>query len=239
MSLSSTPTRRIAARVATAAAAAALLAAGVTGTATAQSADAVGSAAAPGHDASATHATTTHDNLAVTHEAIGPNIGFAGDEIHYRTTISATNGPARQVTAIQQVNETADPCGIRKWQIPVSGTVTYTNPTGERVTDSTNLYGGAAGSWTVDPTAGSTVVYDTVYALQNPNLGPAVGCGRTTDPVTRSDAGAAGVNLDALLLVSADSLNTLTWSPTGVTVSCALGCRLGSPAGSAELFFGS
>lgn len=231
-------TRRIAARVATAAAAAAFLAAGATGIATAQSADAVGSAATPGHDASATRATTTHDNLAVTHEVVGPNIGFTGDEIHYRTTISATNGPARLVTEIDQINETLDVCGIFRWQMPVSGTVTYTNPTGARVTDSASAWG-AAGSWTVDPAAGSTVVYDTVYKLQNPHLGPAVGCGRTAAPEARSGTNASGVNLDARLIVSADGLDTLDWSPTGVTVSCALSCQVPSPAGSAELFFGS
>ncbi|MFI6428904.1 hypothetical protein [Rhodococcus oryzae] len=234
MSTFSTPIRRLA----TATATAALLAAGVTGTATAQSADAVGSVATPGHDASATHATTTHDNLAVTHEVVGPSIGFTGDEIHYRTTISAADGPARRVTEIDQINEAADLCGIRRWQMPVSGTVTYTNPTGERVTDSASAWG-AAGSWTVDPTAGSTVVYDTVYKLQNPNLGPAVGCGRTAAPEARSGTDAAGVNLDARLIVSADGLDTLDWSPTGVTVSCALGCQFPSPVGSAELFFGS
>ncbi|MFE3290591.1 hypothetical protein [Rhodococcus sp. NPDC059234] len=231
--------RHTVARLAITTAAAALLAAGVTGIAAAQSADAVGSVAAPGHDASATRATTTHDNLAVTHEVVGPNIGFVGDEIHYRTTISATNGPARQVTQIQQVNETLDVCGIRKWQRPVSGTVTYTNPTGERVSTPTDPYRGASGSWTVDPTTGSTVVYDAVYELQNPNLGPAVGCGRTAAPEERSATGEPGVNLNARLIVSADGVTTLDWSPTGVTVSCAAGCQVPSPAGSAELFFGS
>ncbi|MGW6376883.1 hypothetical protein ACWFRB_12570 [Rhodococcus sp. NPDC055112] len=231
-----TTRRRAFSRLAVTTASVALLAAGITCTAAAQSADAVGSAATPGHDASATRATTTHHNLAVTHEVVGPNIGFEGDEMHYRTTISATDGPARQVTEIDQINETADACGNRRWQWPVSGTVTYTNPTGERVTDSTSAWG-AAGAWTVD--TGSTVVYDTVYKLQNPKLGPAVGCGRTTEPEARSATGEPGVNLDARLIVSADGLDALDWSPTGVTVSCALGCQVPSPAGSAELIFGS
>ncbi|MFD1813412.1 hypothetical protein [Rhodococcus gannanensis] len=226
--------RHTAARITTAAAAAALLAAGATGLATAQSSDAV----APGHDATATHSTTTHGNLTITHEVIGPNIGFYGDEIHYRTTISATEGPARQVTAINQLNENGG-CTGHDWTVPISGTVTYTNQAGARVTDSTSLYDGAAGSWTVDRTTDSTVVYDTVYEFYNPSLGIGTGCGRMADPETRADTGEAGergLNLDAALRVEADGLDTLYWSPTGVTVSCALSCDFLFPA---SLFFGS
>jgi hypothetical protein len=233
--------RRTVTRLATTTVAAAvLLAAGATGLATAQSSDAV----APGHDATATHSTTTHGNLTITHEVIGPNIGFFGDEIHYRTTISAAEGPARQVTAVNQVNENGG-CTGHDWTVPVSGTVTYTNQAGARVTDSTSLYEGAAGSWTVDRTTGSTVVYDTVYELHNPSLGIGTGCGRMADPVTRADTGEAGeageadergLNLDAALRVEADGLDTLYWSPTGVTVSCALSCDFLFPV---SLFFGS
>lgn len=232
--------RRTAARITTVAAATALLAAGITGIANAQSADAVGSVAAPGHDSTATHATITHDNLTVTNEIIGGNIGFIGDEIHYRTTISATDGPSRQVTEILQIPERYDPCGFRKWLIPLSGAVTYTNQAGERVTESTpNVWGGAVGSWAVDPAADSTVVYDTVYQLNDPTKGPAIGCGRTTTQsafVTGPDS----VNLESALRIDADGLDTLTWSPTGVTVTCVLNCQIPGPAGSVELlFFGS
>lgn len=219
--------RRTVARLAVTAAATALLAAGVTGIAAAQSADA-------GSAADTTRATTTHDNLTVTHEIIGSDVGFIGDQVHYRTTVSATDGPARQVTGIDESIWDLKGC-YNTWTTAKSGTVTYTNDSGERVTESMPYDDGeypAAGSWTVDPAAGTTVMYDTVREFRNASGGFAVGCDWAGN--------ASPSNIKASLWVQADGLEPLKWSPTGVTVTCALACQLpGSPAGSAELFFGS
>ncbi|EME14688.1 hypothetical protein [Rhodococcus triatomae] len=35
--------------------------------------------------------------------------------------------------------------------------------------------------------------------------------------------------------VDVDGLDTLRWSPTGVTLRCALGCRVPGPSGSVDL----
>jgi hypothetical protein len=215
------------ARLATTAAAAALLVAGVTGTAAAQSADLVfGSAAAiDGHDSTATSATTTYENLNVTHEIIGSNLGMLGDTIKYRTTISATDGPARKVNKINWYAEQADCTGYHRWQVVRSATVTYTNESGERVTEPTT--GQASGSWTVDPASGATVVQDLVVQLTNPTTGPAVGCRAAAAQTSATDA--YGFNLDTYLNIGVDGLDEFRWIPTGVTASCVLGCTLPGP----------
>ncbi|SDD89828.1 hypothetical protein SAMN05444580_107185 [Rhodococcus tukisamuensis] len=218
--------RGTAARLATATAAAALIAASVTGIATAQSAD-TGSA-------NTKRATTTHDNLTVTHEVIGSNIGLEGDEIHYRTTISATDGPARQVTGIAEGLVDLVGC-YATWTTAKSGTVTYTNNSGERVSESMPRNGysyPAVGSWTVDPAAGTTVVYDTVREFNSTLGGFAVGCDWAGN--------ASPSNIDAVLTVRVDGLDTLDWRPTGVTATCASSCLIpGSPAGSLDMVLGS
>ncbi|MGW6376882.1 hypothetical protein ACWFRB_12565 [Rhodococcus sp. NPDC055112] len=224
MSTFSTPIRLLAAATATAA----LLAAGVTGIATAQSADAFGS-----HDASATRVTKTHDNLTVTHEIVGSNVGYLGDEVHYRTTVSATDGPARTITGIADSVSDFYGCS-RSWTSAQSGAVTYTNAAGERVTDSMPYVRPgypAVGSWTVDPAAGTTVVYDSVRLLQNARGGFAVGCDWYAD--------SRPVNMPSALTVDIDGLDRLTWKPTGVVTSCAAECYLPSPAGSVGSIFGS
>jgi hypothetical protein len=219
-------TRRAVARLVTAGAAVALLAASVTGVAAAQSTDLVfGSAAAvDGHDSAATQATTTFENLTVTHEIIGSNLGMLGDTIRYRTTISAADGPARQVNKIRWDAEQADCTGYHHWQLARSGTVTYINVSGERVTDATAGQT-ALGSWTVDPANDSTVVLDLVVNFTSPTAGPAVGCGRAAAEQT-SATDAYGFNLDTYLTVGVDGLDDFRWSPTGVTASCILGCQV-------------
>ncbi|MFC9787746.1 hypothetical protein [Rhodococcus sp. NPDC127528] len=219
--------RRTLARLAVTTAATALLAAGVTGIATAQSAD-TGSATTK-------RATTTHDNLTVTHEIIGSNIGLEGDEIHYRTTISAADGPARQVTGIEEFISDRVGC-FNTWTTAKSGTVTYTNDSGERVSESMPYVRGheyaAVGSWTVDPAAGTTVAYDTVREFRTAFGGPAVGCDW--------EGHASPSNIDASLTVRVDGLAPLDWRPTGVTVTCAASCLIpGSPAGSVDMVLGS
>jgi hypothetical protein len=215
--------RGAAARIVTAAAAATLLAAGVTGTATAQS-------AGTGSATSTERATTTHDNLTVTHEIVGGNTGFLGDTIHVRTTVSATDGPARQITGIwESVRDTFDCYG--HWTNKRSASMTYTNAAGERVTDAMPSSTPAAGSWRVDPVAGSTVVYDSVRTFAYGPGGAQAGCsvGVTTVPI----------GMDTRVVVHSDGLDPLDWNPTGVTLTCALGCRFDNPAGSVEGIFGS
>ncbi|MFD1813409.1 hypothetical protein [Rhodococcus gannanensis] len=218
--------RRAVARLVTAGAAVALLAASVTGVAAAQSADLVfGSAAAvQGHDSTATHATTTYENLTVTHEIIGNNLGMLGDTIRYRTTISATDGPARQINEIDWHAFQKDCTGYHHWQVVRSGTVTYTNDAGERVTEPSS--GDASGSWTVDPANDTTVVQDLVVELFDPNVGPAVGCGRAAAAQSFVATPANGFNLGNSLTIGADGLDDFRWSPTGVTVTCVLDCQI-------------
>ncbi|MFC4602483.1 hypothetical protein [Rhodococcus kronopolitis] len=227
------PTRRhTVARLAVTAAATALLATGVTGIAAAQS-------AVTGSAADTTRATTTHDNLTVTHEIIGNSTGYVGDEVHYRTTVSATDGPARQVTGIDESIWDLVGC-TGTWMTAESGTVTYTNDSGERVTESMRYddWGNdypAVGSWTVDPAAGTTVTYDTVHEFRNAREvgGVSIGCEWAGQAASPS-------NIKASLTVHSDGLEPLDWRPTGVTVTCALGCLAPSdPAGSMEAFFGS
>ncbi|MFC9787749.1 hypothetical protein [Rhodococcus sp. NPDC127528] len=218
-------TRRTLARAATTATVAALMVVGLTGVAGAiGSADAVdaatGSAGPAAHDPTATSATTTHGNLTVRHEIIGPNLGFAGETVHYRTTISAVEGPARQVTEISEYPEwysCVDPSLNRQ-----SSTVTYTGAAGARTTDTVPPNYPARGSWTVDPASGTTVVYDSVYTYNDPRLGPAVGC-RVAD--TAKPASAGSVNLTIGLRISVAGLDTLNWYPTGVTATCTLDCQ--------------
>ncbi|MGW6376881.1 hypothetical protein ACWFRB_12560 [Rhodococcus sp. NPDC055112] len=227
--------RRTVARLAAATAAAALLAAGVTGPATAQSADAFGS-----HDASATRATKTHDNLTITHEIVGSNVGYLGDEVHYRTTVSATDGPARTITGIEEGISDLVGCS-NSWTLAKSGTVTYTNTSGAQVSESmpkvlanvmTRTYEyPAVGSWTVDPAAGTTVVYDSVRVLRNARGGFSMGCDW--------EGNASPSNMNAYLTVRADGLALLDWRPTGVTASCALACSLPRPTDSGGSAFGS
>ncbi|MFD4183898.1 hypothetical protein [Rhodococcus sp. NPDC058514] len=222
---------RLATATASTAAAVALMTMSVTGIATAQSAE-TGSA-------NTKRATTTHDNLTVTHEIIGSNIGMVGDEIHYRTTVSATDGPARQVTGIEEFIWDLVGC-YSTWTTAKSGTVTYTNDSGKQVTepmpiDNRYINGyqyPAVGSWTVDPAAGTTVVYDTVRKFQTAGGGFAVGCDWAGD--------ASPSNIDASLKVRVDGLDTLDWRPTGVTATCAFYCMVpGSPAGSVDMVLGS
>lgn len=231
------------ARIATTAAAAALLAAATTGVATAQSviipelfiptvAGSVASGSA-GLDPTTQRATTTHDNLTITQETIGGNTGLWGDQIHLRTTISATDGPARQVTRIE--GSVADRSGCyHHWTDPKSGTVTYTNAAGERVTDSlpyadlADNYT-AVGSWTVDPAEGTTVVYDNVreFTLE---VGGAGGLACPGEPVVTKP-----YNMVTGLVVDVDGLDRLDWNPTGVELTCTANCVAPNPAGSADM----
>lgn len=232
--------RRTAGRLGTAVVGAALVAASVTGHAAAQST--AGSSGVPtgsdstpeGHDATATHATTTHGNLTVTHEIVGPNLAALGETVHYRTTVSAAEGPARTVTRIaEEVDKLV--CGT--WNRPTSATVTYTDEAGHRVTDSVpgdrlvDQYGAttATGAWTVDAATAATVVFESsrefvdTRTLRFPSFSPIPGPG---PGLTCGEPGnTASLNLPAALDIGVDGLGPLRWSPTGVTASCADECR--------------
>jgi hypothetical protein len=119
-----TLTRRVAAIVATTALLVSGLAAGT--------ASALGSAdlgvGFPNHPELIPTAIRTAENVSVTREVIGPNAGYAGDKITFRTTISATAGPARQVTRI------IDRAQLMSY-VPNTAKLTYTSANGIRTTE--------------------------------------------------------------------------------------------------------
>ena len=90
-----------------------------------------------GNDPSLTRVVSrTHGNVSIVHEVVGDNIGSPGTPITYRTTLSATDGPARQVTHIA-----SDTTGLlatpgNTTTAPRGAKVTYTRPDGTRVTES-------------------------------------------------------------------------------------------------------
>ncbi|AQA21154.1 hypothetical protein BTZ20_1874 [Rhodococcus sp. MTM3W5.2] len=180
MSRSSTPTRRLAA-VATAAA---LFATGLlTGTANAETGsvesvtgssggsvdvsnlDLVGSAERVienGNDPDLQRSdTATVDNVTITREVVGQNVGAGRRQVTFRTTFSAAGTPDRLITRIddQGPNYTGSP----------SAKITYTKADGGRTTETlTSTPDGAANyvapgpGWPIGG-AGATVVLEVTY----------------------------------------------------------------------------
>ncbi|MFC7447523.1 hypothetical protein [Rhodococcus daqingensis] len=157
-------------------------------------------------------ATITHGNLSITRAIVGNNVGVAGDTVTYRTTFSATDGPARQVTRIYEAVNTSygrPPMGFKE------ANVTYTDPSGSVVTEKVPYApDGAVGAWPVDAATGTTVVYESTYRFKDPSLGFAIGY----------DSYWPTENIDNWVSIDATGLDTLKWSPTGVTVTCLYGC---------------
>ncbi|SDD89897.1 hypothetical protein [Rhodococcus tukisamuensis] len=149
--------RRGLARLVTVAATALLATGAVTGVAGAAGSADLGSLS----DDSSRTATKVYDNITVTREIVDTNVGLPGDTFTYRTTISAVDGPARQVTRIEETPEGPAP-RLRNCYHRTGATVTYTDATGSRVTD-TVMRVAATGSWTVDAATGATVVYESTY----------------------------------------------------------------------------
>ncbi|MFI6428908.1 hypothetical protein [Rhodococcus oryzae] len=171
MSRPATTTRRVAAAVAATTLAVSGLIAGV-GTA-----GAVGSSdfgiGAPSHPELIPSATRTAENVSVTREVVGPNAGYAGDEITFRTTISATSAPARQVTRIIERR------GLMSY-VPNTAKLTYTDANGIRTTEAVTptliaaTYDGlnmtdpggwevSNAGWPIAAESGATVVLEITY----------------------------------------------------------------------------
>ncbi|SDD89955.1 hypothetical protein [Rhodococcus tukisamuensis] len=163
-------------------------------------------------------ATKAHGNLSVTREIIGKNTGHAGETLTYRTTVSAADGPARNVTRIKELIEKPH---NGTYLTEVSGKLTYTDATGARVTDALRPsgIGTVTGSWPVDAATGATVVHETTYQWNDPNvgLGPKPPCSGECPPV---DPAA----LNSSVSVDVTGLATLDWNPTGVLASCTFDC---------------
>ncbi|MFD1813411.1 hypothetical protein [Rhodococcus gannanensis] len=117
---------------------------------------------------------TTHGNLTITDAVVGPAVGFNGDTVTFRTTVSATEGTGEVTSFFDQGLQpsTADHLTFR------SGTVTYTDPTGQRVTIPA-VHGGQDPNYTLSPLAtllgpwqlnaatGATVVYESTFVFSN------------------------------------------------------------------------
>lgn len=118
-------------------------------------------------------ATRTAENVSVTREVIGPNSGYAGDKITFRTTISATAGPARQVARIIEREQLM-------FYVPDTAKLTYTGADGTRTTEAVTpirvpaTYDGAgrtdpggmqvsSAGWPVSAETGATVVFEITY----------------------------------------------------------------------------
>ncbi|SEL96241.1 hypothetical protein [Rhodococcus maanshanensis] len=160
MSRSSTPARRLAAVATTAA----LLAAGLlTGTATAgATGSSGGSVDFPRFDPDLQRLdTATVDNVTVTREVVGPNVGTEGEQVTFRTTFAATGAPDRLITRIddQDPFPAASP----------SAEITYTKANGDRATETVTstpngagIYVAAGAGWPITG-AGATVVLEVTY----------------------------------------------------------------------------
>ncbi|MFI6428905.1 hypothetical protein [Rhodococcus oryzae] len=170
MSLSSTPTRRLAA-VTTAAA---LLAAGLlTGTANAETTGSVvGSldltnldpfgSGSTGYEPDLQRSdTATVENVTVTREVVGPNVGTTGEKVTFRTTFATAAAPDRLITRIE--DERPQYAGLP------TAKITYTNADGHRTTEAittsptpgSNLVASGPG-WPITA-AGATVVLEVTY----------------------------------------------------------------------------
>ncbi|TJZ81460.1 hypothetical protein FCG67_02215 [Rhodococcus oryzae] len=127
----------------------------------------------PNHPELIPTATRTAENVSVTREVIGPNAGYAGDKITFKTTISAAAGPARQVTRI------VDRAQLMSY-VPNTAKLTYTSADGTRTTeavtptyvkatyDGLNLtdQGGmevSSAGWPISVDSGATVVFEITY----------------------------------------------------------------------------
>lgn len=171
-----------------------------------------------GNDPSLTRVVSrTHGNVSIVHEVVGDNIGSPGTPVTYRTTLSATDGPARQVTHIA-----SDTTGLlatpgNTTTAPRGAKVIYTRPDGTRVTESLVPTADALGrwavdgvSWPVDPATGTTVVFEITYEWNStPLVSPSTGM----------------VPADDKLYMEISGLEPLTWSFTGLRVVCADGCN--------------
>ncbi|MFI6428910.1 hypothetical protein [Rhodococcus oryzae] len=174
MSRSSTPTRRLAA-IATAAA---LLAAGLlTGTANAQTTgsvvgsldltnlDPVGSAERlieDGNDPDLQRSDiATVDNVTITREVVGKNVGAGGLQVTFRTTFAAAGTPDRLITRIDDQGP--------KYTGSPTAKITYTKADGGRTTETiaatpelVGNYVASGPGWPITA-AGDTVVIEVTY----------------------------------------------------------------------------
>ncbi|MGW6376878.1 hypothetical protein ACWFRB_12545 [Rhodococcus sp. NPDC055112] len=181
MSRSSTPTRRLAAVATTAA----LLATGLlTGTATAgatgsiesvtgssggsvdvSNLDLVGSAERVienGNDPDLQRSdTATVDNVTITREVVGKNVGGGGLQVTFRTTFAATGTPDRLITRIDDQGP--------KYTGSPTAKITYTKADGGRTTETITAtpelvgnYVAPGAGWPITA-AGDTVVIEVTY----------------------------------------------------------------------------
>jgi hypothetical protein len=206
-----TPRRRTPRAVAVTATTAALITSGfLTGAGNASAAGSADAGSSYTDTAVTRSATTTYANLSITREIIGNNVGVVGNTVRYRTTISAVDGPAREITAFR--DRTTDREFARHPMLSRNATVTYTDPSGSVVTDEIGAY--ANGSWPVDAATGATVVYDATSEFKDPAVGGSAWIG----PTIPSE------NFDNWLVMDVTGLDTLRWMGSGVTATCLFGC---------------
>lgn len=218
MSRPTTLTRRVATVVATTA----LLVSGLAaGAAQAQDGSSLGDLGSSNNNPDLPRtATITHGNTTITREIVGNNQGYAGDTVTYRTTISATEGPAREITRVSE-GERYEVCQVQG--LPTA-TITYTSGAGSRVTDTvepawppTGSDGyTVVGSWPIDAATGATVVYESTYKWVDPAIGPTEcsAFGGPSNPAVR----------DTPVRLDISGLDTLNWKPTGVEAACLDSC---------------
>ncbi|MFI6428909.1 hypothetical protein [Rhodococcus oryzae] len=177
MSLSSTPTRRLAAVATTAA----LLAAGLlTGTASAGATGSIESvtgssggsvdftnfnpfgSGSTGYDTDLQRSdTATVDNVTITRAVVGPNVTGVGEKVTYRTTFAASGATDRLITRIDDQGP--------EFSKETSAKITYTKADGGRTTETITTtpntdspYVAPGAGWPITA-AGATVVLEVTH----------------------------------------------------------------------------